>query len=405
MPLYKYRAVDPDGRPIDGAQEAESAAEVAAGLRQQGVQVSFVEEVGKPRGFLRRKPALTWEDVDLFNEQLLAIVRSGLPMAPALEILSQDIDSRRLRPILEDIRRSLEAGNTLETSLNRHPESFSAIHRTVLRAGERTGNLSGVLAMLTAHSSRMVEVKNAIQEAVAYPVLILIASLLLLGFLMTKVIPVFADIFGEFGAKLPWLTRFWLDVSNVLRNNLPGVVAAILVIVSAIVIGWKLLRRTQGGRHHIDRLKLKIPILGKIHFAASVARFSRSLALLLSSKVPVPESFDLAGSAAGNEVLRSAANNAAKNIEGGTRLADALAETRYFDHSYCWMLAAGDARGDVENTLFDLAISYEQRLAGKEQQMVVLLGPVILILVALVVGSVVIGMYLPIFTLSDVISG
>ncbi|MCK5556840.1 MAG: type II secretion system F family protein, partial [Candidatus Hydrogenedentes bacterium] len=192
MPLFKYGGVDKDGKAVEGTMEEASAVRVTTILRERGLQVSAVDEVGKGPGFLRVKSRLTWDDLDLFNRQLLAITKSGLPLAPSLKALAEDIKSRRLKPVLEDIRSQIESGSTLEEAISRHPESFSPVYTSIIRAGERTGNLSGVLSHLSTYSARMVEMKNSIQEALAYPLVVLVAACGVVGFLLVKVVPVFA---------------------------------------------------------------------------------------------------------------------------------------------------------------------------------------------------------------------
>jgi type II secretory pathway component PulF len=406
MPLYRYRAVDHDGKAVEGTMEAESARLATAALKERGLQVNAVEDAeGQQRGFPRMKQHLTWQDLDLCNHQLLAIVKSGLPLAPSLRALAEEINSRRLKRVLDDVRVQIEAGSSLEEAISRHPESFSPVYRAMIRAGERTGNLSGVLNQLTAYSSRMVEMKNSVQEAVAYPILILVACVAILGFIMVKVVPVFAAIYGDFGGRLPGPTQLVVDISDfVVRHK----IALPACVIGGVVLLWlivRLLHRAESGRYALDWLKLRVPIFGALYSSASLARFSRSLGLLLGSRVPIGESLDLASAASGNAVLRAAVTDALNRIQAGERMSEAFASTGFFAHTFCWMLSTAEDRGDVEGALLELADAYETGVTRMDKLVLMLVGPILVVAVAIVIGFLIISLYLPIFMLGDAIQG
>ena len=405
MPLFEYRAVDIDGQAVDGTMDELSARHVAEMLRERGLQVNSVKAVSRRPGLLQRlRPHLNWDDIDLLNEQLMAITRSGLPIAPSLKALGQDISNRRLKPVLEDIHLQLESGSSLDAAFSRHPESFPPIYRSMLRAGERTGNLSGVLSHLCAYSARMVEVKNGVQEAIAYPILVIMATCAVLGFLMVKVVPTFAEIFQEFGAVLPALTQLVVDISSVFVEHGPAFLVWTGAAMIVLALGFKWLRRIESGGYTLDWIKLHIPLFGKLFRAASMARFSQSLGLLLASNVPVMESMDLAGAAAGNAVLREAVRHAARKIEGGDSMSSAFESTGGFSHSFCWMLATAEDRGEVDGALLNLADSFERSIGRTQRFILTFIGPALIILLGFIVGMLVIALYLPIFTLGDAIN-
>ncbi len=405
MPLFKYRAVDQEGNPVEGTMDEASARRVTAILAERGLQVNSVEEVEKRLGFLRMKSRLTWEDLDLFNEQLLAITKSGLPLAPSLRALAHDLRNPKLKAIFEDIRSQIESGNSLEEALSKYPESFSPVYRSIVKAGEQTGNLSGVLSQLSTYSARLVEVKNRLQEAVAYPMLILVASCVVLGLLIGKIVPEFASMYEEFGAELPPLTNFWLATGKLLQSHPVLSIGGFVVVVLGLYWVLRTSLSTEVGGYKLDWIKLHFPIFRKLYFSSSVARFSRSFGLMLTSRIPVVESMDLASAAAGNAVLRAAVVAAAKLVTGGERISDALANTGFFEHSFCWTLATAEGRGEVDRALLDLAESYERRLERLDTRTLLFLGPVMIIIVGLIVASVVIAMYMPLFSLADQLSG
>ncbi len=404
MPLFEYRAIGPDGKPVEGSMDETSAQRVTQILRDRGLEVNSVRQVGRRPGLFRLKRRLTWEDINLLNEQLMAITKSGLPLAPSLKALAQDIGNRRLRPVLEDIHARLEAGGSLDDAFSSHPESFPPVYRSMLRAGERTGNLSGVLSHLCTYSERMVEVKNSVQEALAYPILVLVAACVILGFLMIKVIPAFAAVFQDFGAELPGLTQSVIDISSFFTGRGFDSFLWVLGALIVLVFGYKTFRRTETGEYAIDWLKSHVPVMGRLFSAASKAQFSRSLGLLLASNVPLMESLELAAAAAGNAVLREAVRDAARLIEGGDNISYAFESTGHFGHSFCWILGTAEERGEVDRALLDLADSFESSMGRTQRTIMTFVGPLAVIVLGFLIGSIVVALYLPIFTLGDAIN-
>lgn len=404
MPLFRYRAVDAKGAASEGTMEESSPHRVTAILQERGLQVSDVQRVGKRPGFLPRKKALTWEDLDLFNGHLLAITRSGLPLAPALQGMAQDVRSRRLKPILEEIQRDLERGSSLEDALNRHPDSFPHVYASAIRAGERSGNLTGVLAMLSTYSSRVLDMRAGIQTAMAYPTFVLIVVLFLVIFLLTEVLPVFTEIFQDFGSGLPAPTQFWMDVSEFLGQNLEVFLILAGVLVGGAFFCVKFMRRYDFGVYYLHWAREHLPLVGRTYKVNALARFARTLGLLLSSNVPILESLDLAAAAADSAVLRSRARSAAVHVAGGERVADALESTGYFSRMFCWLCSTGEERGEAHTALLGIADSFDREVARRNRLMMMLLGPAMVLILACIVGSIVVALYLPIFTLGDAIS-
>jgi len=273
-----------------------------------------------------------------------------------------------------------------------------------LRAGERTGNLSGVLSHLCTYSARMLEVKNGVQEAIAYPILVIMATCLVVGFLMVKVVPTFSAIFREFGGSLPALTQFVVDISFFFVHHGLAVLVWAGAALIVLTLGFKSLRRSEGGGYVLDWIRLHIPIFGRLYRAASMARFSQSLGLLLASNVPVLESLDLAGASAGNAVLREAVRDAARRIEGGESMSAAFERSGGFGHSFCWMIATAEERGEVDGALLNLADSFERSIGRTQRFILTFIGPAAIVLLGFIVGSIIIALYLPIFTLGDAIN-
>jgi type IV pilus assembly protein PilC len=405
MALFKYRAVDADGNPVERITEAASARDVVLALQAQGLTVNAVEEQGRRPSFFRKKTRLTWNDLDQLNYQLLTITRGGLPLAPALAAMAHDLRNPRLKAVIEDIRKDLEAGQSLEEAFNRRPESFPPLYTTLIRAGERTGNLAGVLECLCAQSRRMIEMKNNVQELLAYPLVVVVIAAALVGFLLTKVVPVYANIFKDFGGELPAPTRSLIVLSDFIVYRFPLVLAAVgIILVFAVALLPSLFRSDSGG-YARDWLKLRIPLFGRAYASTSLARFCRALGMMLTERVPVVEGMALAAAGAGNAVLSRAVLQAAQRVSSGAPLADALEQTGYFDGGFCWLLRNAEQRGEAHNALLMLEEEHERAIELMRKWTMLVVGPAVVVLVGVVIGYIVISLYLPIFSLGDVISG
>ena len=404
MPLFKYRAVDSQGEPDEGTIEEKTAVRVSAMLSERGLQVSSIERVAKPIGFQSLKRPLSWQDVEVMSDHLAMVARSGLPMAPALRDLARDVRSPRLKAIADEIRGDLESGSTLEDAFEKRPDAFPPMYTSVIRAGERSGNLSGVLSMLQSYSSRMLDLQAGIRFAMVYPVFILGVTIALTMFLLIKVMPVFADIFSDLGGALPAPTKFWLEISDFIAAHGVGLFVVTPLVALALVLGYRLLTRTDAIDYWIDRARDFIPVLGGTHKLAATARFSRTLGLLLSSGVPIIESLDLAAAAAGHAVMRRKVNRAVVMVNSGMTVSQALGDTGYFPHLFSWLLRTGEERGEVPEALLDTADTYEREVMRRDKSFVLLIEPVMIVFVAMLVGSIVVSLYLPIFTLGDQIN-
>lgn len=405
MALFKYRAVDRDGNSVEGTMEEESARRVVMALQEMDLTVNAVEEVGRKPGLLRREARLKWEDLAQLNDQMVTITRSGLPLAPAIAAMARDLRNPRLKAILEQIRRDIEAGRSLSEAFERHPQSFPPVYTALIRAGEATGNLSGVFDCLSTYSKKLVELKSSVQELLAYPLFLIAFAIAIVLGLLVKVVPVYAEIFHDFGGELPAPTRLLVDMSDLVVGS-PWVVAGVLAALAAVCLFvLPPLFRTESGGYRADKFKLLLPVFGKVYGAASLARFCRALGMLLEAQVPLLDSLNLAAAASGNAVLMRAAMDAARRVSGGSPLAEAFKQTGYFGSSFCWLVGNAEERGNVAEALLVLEDDYERSVDHMRKWVMMMAGPVTVIVIGLVIGYIVVSLYLPIFTLGDVVSG
>jgi len=405
MPVYEYHSVDDQGNASVGRMEEPSAKHVAALLHERGLQASAIEEVNRARGFLPSKRPLGAQDIALLNEQLLAIIKDGLPLAPALKTMASDLRDPRVRRVLEKVHQDLEQGDTLEEAFARHPESFSPVYLSLIRAGEQSGNFQGVLELLVAEGHRKVEMRKRLVEVFAYPFFIIIVAYYLMIFMMVSLIPTFAEVFYDIGATMPWLTGFWASISVIVRNHLLFFAVLPIIVVFLVMAGYWYGRRAARFGLVLDRIKDFVPGVGRVNRSRVLARFSRTLGLMLASRVPIIEALDLAAAASGDYALRHAVRNATRDIVNGSSVSDALEETRYFNNTFCWMLGNAERRGDLSETLLRLAEIHEREAQRMERWATTIIAPILILFVGFIVFTIALSMYVPLYTLADGLSG
>lgn len=401
MTMYRYRALDPEGAPVEGNMEAVSAHAVTRKLQERGLTVNGVEEAYPDRRLLRESRALTWDDLHLLTEQLASVVRGGLPLSASLKALASELRNPRLRPVLEQLHADLDRGAALDEAIDRQHDRFPRVFPALVRAGEASGNLPGVLALIARHAARMIDVRQRIQIAMIYPAILGVISFAVISFIMLKVVPVFGDIFKEFGGQLPWPTQFLLGLSAVFEHSWGNLLAALcgglVLLVGAIV--W--MRASPAGRCRLDLIRLYFPWAGPLWRLSVQARFCRIMTLLLDSRVPVLDALELAGAASGSPVLERALEDAVLAVAGGDRLSDALAATRFFGHDACWLLSTSEDRDRIEEAFGTLAERFEHQAAAHDRYFGALAAPAFAAAMGVVIAFVAIALYLPIFTLGD----
>ena len=404
MPQYRYRAQNLEGLPDEGTMEESSAHRVRLKLEERGLKVMLVEPIDPPKTLLRISPQLTWEEVRLFTEQLRAIVKHGLPLPAALGAMAHDVTSSRLRPVLLQLKLDLEQGRGLEEAVARQQRVFPRLYAPMLRAGEASGNLPGVLQLLAQHANAQVISRHTLKTVLAYPVAVIIACFLVLLFILQKVVPVFADVFDEFGGQLPAPTRFWIQVADALHQ--PYLLHWILgLALAGFLVVQYLIPRWGAGRYWFDAFRMHLPVVGRTYYLAALSRFCRALGLLLRSQVPVVDALELAGASADSPQLERAVEEAALAIAGGERISDALESTGFFPHSFTWLLGTSENRGDIDEALDAFAETAEREAGLRDKTAMALLTPSVVLCVGLLVLSIIVALYLPIFTLGDQISG
>lgn len=402
MPLFKYRAVDADGHAVNGTMDKPFSHQVVVALQEQALAVNSVRRIGREMPSVTKR-ALSWNDLAQLNSQLLMATRSSLPLAPSIAAMGADLTNPRIKPVLEDVRGRIEAGDSLESALDRHPRAFSPVYRALVAAGERSGDLPRVFRTLADYSKSMVEVRNNLQVALAYPIIVIVAAAMVVAGLMIKVVPVFAEIFTEFGAGLPAPTRLLVDISHTLSRH-PWIIPEALLLLAAIVVSFYFNGRREQRHYWSDWLRIHVPMLGRLYMITSVMQFCRALSMLLAARVPFLESMELAAASAGNAVVQRRVRHAARELNAGVSVGQALQKAGIFDSGASWLIANAETNGNIEETLDVLAEEHARSLAYLYRSMTTVVGPALIVGIGLIVGFIVISLYLPIFSLGDAIS-
>lgn len=411
MPEFTYEVLDPDGNLQTGTMEGESPHAVALALSERGFRINTIRPVGKIETAPVKAANLSWKDVTLISEQLEIFTQSHLPLSSAMGLLAKDVHSPKLKAVLEDVHKHLEMGESLDQALSRHADSFPPVFLSLVKAGEQTGNLPGVLSHLATYSNRMTDIRNSMREMLAYPVFLLVATFSILAFLSAAVIPQYAEIYAAAGKadSLPIATKLALSFGEFVRWG--GVLGLILKI--AAVVGLVLLirmflaqKRREAGAVDlfVERMKMRFPVLGPVYTTALIARFCRTLGLLLTNKAQTTESLILAGSTAGGGVFRQAGLDAAMLVSKGETLSSALSQTRLFRPSFVWLLGQAEQHGDMGDSLLNLADICDREVAHWARLASVLMGPLFVALIALLVLFTITAAFLPVFNLSSLVA-
>jgi type II secretory pathway component PulF len=405
MPLFDYAGIDKHGNPVSGEADAPSAYELIETLRGSGILVHAAEardRMPAPRG---AKAALSLDELNQFTDHLAALTRSGMPLAPALAELARDARSQRLRRVLEETHHAVEGGHALEDALARHGTALPPLYLSLIRVGERTGNLPGVLLQLASYGQRHAWLRQRLLLAIAYPLFLLLAMLLFLGVFVTAVIGQFEQMYLQFGAALPGITAAVLAVGRLTASFGYPAIGLLGALATAT---WMLFGRAPLGsaaRRVWENLLLRCPGAGSGYQAILSARFFRALALLLENGAPIVEALHLSGTATGSSRFAAAAARAGSRVAQGTPVGEALGDTGVLRPTESWMMKQGETLGNFPGTLARLADLCDREAVRTQQNMISMLGPALVAVCGLLVGLVVVACFLPIFQFSTLIQG
>ena len=396
MAEFVIRMADERGKVLEKAEAGFSAAEIRDRYQQSGYLVFWV----KPRGLIsggeihlpqRRK--VTLEQFVIFNQQFLTLIRAGLPIVQALELLARRQRNQYFRMLLEDVRDRVKGGELISDAFEKQG-AFPKIYSTTLMAGEKSGNLDEVLTRYVSFQRMAVTFRKKLISSLVYPVVLVVGVIALVSMLVTFVIPKFAELFSDMNQKLPTMTEFTITTALAAKRYLP------LIVITCIAI-YLLARRwgkTQQGAEFFDKIKLNIPIIGSIWQRYQIAVFSRMMSTLLSGGLPLVTALDTAGQSMASRLIVRGISEASKSVREGQTLAQSLEQTGVFPDLAVEMVEVGEATGALPTMLSSVAEFYEEDVQSALSAAMALIEPVILLTMGVVVGFILISLYLPIFS-------
>ncbi len=404
MPVYHYRARDRHGRTVAAVIEATDVRSAVRILREKGFYVTEIKE--PPRGlqleinlsFLESGPSL--KDIAIFSRQLATMLASGLPIVQALQVLEKQTENKKFKAIIRAVRTDVEGGSPFSEALAKH-RIFSRLYINLVRAGEASGALDSILDRLATFLEKDLAIRGKVKSAMTYPAVVFSFAILVTYFLLTTIVPQFAQILTELGSGLPPLTRLLIALSDLMRKS-----GLFLLLLPAALYGlYVLAYRRPKGRRVIDGFKLRMPVFGTLAKKSALARFSRTLGLLLSSGVNIVEAVEITKGTAGNAVIEEILDETRENIEVGESIHSTLARyPKVFPPMVASMVAIGEETGALDAMLEKVADFYEREVDETVSSLTALIEPVIIIFLGLIVGTIVAGMFLPLFQIINTLS-
>jgi general secretion pathway protein F len=404
MGAFEYTALDARGREKKGVLEGDAARQVRQQLREQGWVPLDVQEViqreGSPRRGLRLlRRGISATDLALITRQLATLVRAGLPLEECLRAVSQQTDKARQKSMLLAVRSRVMEGHTLAAGLGDFPNIFPELYRTTVEAGEQSGHLEGVLERLADYTESRQQMTQKIKLAVFYPAMLTIVAVLVVGGLMTYVVPQVVQVFENIGQGLPPLTRMLIAVSDFLREY--GLLMIVAIVL--LVIGFNYMLRNPVLRRSFHRFRLRVPLVSKLERGLNSGRFARTFSILTASGVPVIEALRISAQVMSNVPMREAVGVAAARVREGAGIAAALEKSGYFPPMTVHLIASGEASGKLEEMLERAAINQEREIETLIAALMGLFEPLLILFMGGVVLVIVLAILLPIFDLNQLV--
>jgi type IV pilus assembly protein PilC len=402
MLTFAYQARDSAGKMTSGVQEGLNEENAISTLMARGLMVLSIQQKAASK-LTRAKAKVSDTDLVIFTRQLATMVDAGLPLVSALTALFEQSDPKKqagLRRVSGEVTASVQEGATFNEAIAKHPQVFNRLYIAMVKAGESGGLLAGVLDRLAGFLEETARLKKKIKSAMTYPIVVLSIAFIITAFLIIKVVPVFGDIFKDFGAKLPAPTQMLIDLSAFVRGSwyfiLGGMVAAFY--------GIRAWLSSPGGSQKWERWKLKLPVFGPLTHKICLTRFARTFAQLIRSGVPILEVLSIVGDTSGNVVITDAIRGVSRDIEKGDTLTSALSREKVFPPMLIRMVSAGENTGKIDTMLEKMADFWDEEIEATLNALTSLLEPILIVVLGIIVGSIVIAMFLPIFKLHDIVS-
>jgi type IV pilus assembly protein PilC len=408
MPVFEYKARDRTGKMIAATMEAASQRDVAASLREKGF---FISEIKAPKSGLSADIKLpkwldigskpTSRDVTVFSRQFATVINAGLPVVQSLAILQRQAEKQGMKDALKKIREDVETGQPLSGAMAKFPGIFNKLYVYLVKAGEVSGNLDGILERVATYQEKQAALRGKIKTALTYPTVVLVIALAVTWFLLVGIVPQFAQILDQLGGELPVITAVLIAISDFLQYQW----YILIGVIVALFFGIGFYYRTNQGKHVIDRLMLRIGVIGPLVQKSSVASFSNTFGLLLKSGVNIIESIDITKGTAGNIIVEDVLDETMENVQKGEQISTTLVKyPKVFPPLVSSMIAIGEETGAVDTMLEKIAIFYEREVDEAVDALTAALEPAMIVFLGTIVGFIVAGMFLPMFSIISQLS-
>ena len=393
--IFEWEGKDRNGKAVRGEMRSGGEAAVSASLRRQGILVNKVKKRRSSGG-----KSIKGKDIAVFTRQLATMLKAGVPLLQAFDIVARGSPNPRLTRMLTDIRSVVETGTSLSGAFRKHPLQFDALYCNLVEAGEAAGILETLLERLAHYQEKTIELQNKIRSALIYPISVLVVAFIVVAVIMIFVIPSFKDIFKSFGADLPAPTLVVIAMSEFFVEYWLLIFGGLGFGIYMLIQSW---RRSPKLQMTMDRVMLKLPIFGPLIHKAAVARWSRTLSTMFAAGVPLVEALDSVGGAAGNAVFSAATEQIQRDVATGSGLTSSMQASGVFPNMVLQMSAIGEESGSLDQMLSKVADFYEQEVDEAVKGLSTLMEPIIIVVLGTIIGGIVVSMYLPIFKLGQVV--
>ncbi len=395
---YRWEAVNKAGTRVKGVIEAASDTAAKSELRKQQLrQVKLKKEM---QLFGKRKKPILSQDISIFSRQLATMMQAGVPLVQALDIVARGHENPSMGELIDKLKTSIESGSTLAESLAEHPDHFDDLFVNLTAAGEASGALENLLDKIATYKEKTEAIKKKVKKALTYPTAVLVVAFIVTAILLIFVVPTFEELFKGFGAELPAFTQFTIDLSQWMQAYWFYVVA--IVGITAYSFS-KAKKRSPAFRRLLDRIALRLPVIGDILEKSAVARFARTLSTMFSAGVPLVDALESVAKAAGNIIFEEAIMTMREQVSTGTQLQLTMAQSGIFPAMATQMVAIGEESGSLDGMCAKVADFYEEEVDALVDSLSSLLEPMIMAILGVLVGGLVVSMYLPIFKLGAVV--
>jgi len=401
LKLFVWEGTDKRGVKMKGEQQSKNANFLRAELRKQGITPSVVKVKPKPLFGSAGKP-VSPKDIAFFSRQMATMMKSGVPMVSSLEIIESGQKNIRMKKMVEQIRFDIEGGSSLYEAISKHPVQFDELYRNLVRAGEAAGVLETVLETVANYKENIEALKGKIKKALFYPAAVVAVAILVTSVILMFVIPEFERTFASFGTELPAFTQMIMGASRFMVSYWWML---LIVVIGGSLAFMSVYKRSPALQHSMDRMILKVPVIGQIMHNSSIARFARTTAVTFRAGVPLVEALETVAGATGNLVYEKAVLRMRDDVSVGYPMNMAMKQTQLFPHMVVQMTAIGEEAGALDTMLFKVAEYFEQEVNNAVDALSSLLEPFIMVIIGVLVGGLVIGMYLPIFKIAATVIG